>query len=553
MLKVAVAFLVVPLLLVNAFAQSADNKARIDPYSCLGVAKNKSLAEIRGEVETLKSFQNKTALTYCAIAELLKRLGDYDAEDYYRKAIKADPSEAAYELMLADYLLNYRGAMSPLFPEAEKHYFEARRKLDQIEGGAGQKARTIGRLERGLVALYQKDGVPLAHRDSTSLGRPFLFFASINKYADSLEDFDRVDEVRGLTSEALFASSRFRLNRELTEDELRSIIRTKSQYETLNRLRFRYKGMPVIDVFYKYRAIDNAQITNFFEPGGFNDVRLNEYGFAVEKPFNVASSFDLFLRGAIKRLDRKGIVEFLPDAHEGINQYEGNLAFSKYAGPDKVNLEYTIVYQDINEDRPNPLTRNRNIQGGKFTYQVFRPVGFLQRAYENRFENRGVDLFAGFLHDREAFGSVDVTHKDFYFGTSIKGIGSKGRVDVTVQPAVLSSKVEGDPAQRNSQYRTNASLLCRIIDEETRQEVDTSGGLFHLAFLHLVFPFKHDVAIDGPDDFENFRIGGELSSKFFSTGRHRTSFLLSFRGDYQRFVNLDKSRKLFSFTLSMGF
>lgn len=552
MLKVAIAFLVIPLFLVNVLAQSAINE-RTDPYGCLGVASNKSLREIRREVDTLKSFTNKTALNYCAIAELLKRLGDFEAETFYHLAIKADETEPAYEIFLADYLRNFRGALHPLFSKAELHYFNAKRKLDRIDNKTEFDLRTMRRLERGLVALYQEDGLPLAHRGSASLDKPFWFFASINKYANMLGDFDRVDEVRSLTSEQLFASSRFRLNHKLSEEDLRRIIRTKSQYETLNRFRFRYDGMPAIDVFYKYRSVDNAQITSFFQPDSFNDVKLNEYGLAVEKSFAVGSDFDLYLRSAIKRLDRKGIVEFLPDVHEDINQYEGNLAFSKYAGPDKVNLEYVFVYQDINEDRLNPPARNRTIQGGKLTYQIFRPVGFLQRVYENRFETKGVDLFTGFLHDSETFGTVDVIHKDFFFGTSIKGIGNKGKADITIQPTIMTSQVKGDDAQRNSQYRTNASLLYRIVDEEAKQEVDPAGKPLHLAFLHLVFPFKHDVAIDGPDDFENFRIGGELSSKFFSTGKHRKSFLLSLRYDYQRFPNLDKSQNLFSFNFSMGF
>lgn len=552
MVKVGVAFLVVASVLVNTSAQSEDQQGRIDPYGCLGAGDKRSLDQIRKEVATLKSFTRKTALNYCAIAELLKRLGDYEAEDYYRKAISADESEPAYEMFFADYLRNFRGALHPLFSEAEKHYFEAQRKLNGIKDKTDVDRRTSNRLERGLVALYQEDGVPLAELES---GAPFWFLASINKYANMLGDFDRVDEVRSFTSEALFAASGLRLNRQLTEDELQRIIRSKPQYETLDRFRFRYKGMPALEVFYKGRGIEDAQITNFFEPNKFNDVRLNEYGFAAEKSISVGAHFDLFLRGAINRIDRKGIVEFLPDVHEDINQYEGNIAFSRFAGPDKVNMEYTIVHQDINEDRPNPLDRKRTIQGGRFTYQVFRPIGLLQGVYENRFETRGVDLFTGFLHDREAFGQVDVTHKDFFFGASVKGIGSKGRIDVNVQPTILTSTVEGDPSQNNSQYRTNASLLYRIVDEERAQgqEVDPSTGSWHLAFLHLVVPFKHDLAIGGPKNFENFRIGAGLDSKFFTAGSHRTSFLLSGGYDYQRFFNLNRSRNLFSFTLSMGF
>jgi len=289
MCKIALALFVIPFLLSNTSAQSTEKVERANPYSCLGAASNKNLDEMREKVKALLSAQNNTALSYCEIAELMKRLGSYEAEKYYRKAIKTDDSEPAYEVFFADYLRNFRGALHPLFPEAEAHYFEAQRKLNEIKDKKDFDEHTKMRLERGLVALYQEDGLPLAHWSSASLDRPFWFFASINKYSNMLGDFDRVDEVRSLTSEALFASSRFKLNRPLTEDELSKLIRTKPQYETLNRFRFRYMEMPVIDIFYKYRAVEDAQITNFFDPNKFNDVRLNEYGIAVEKSVNVAS------------------------------------------------------------------------------------------------------------------------------------------------------------------------------------------------------------------------------------------------------------------------
>lgn len=542
-----------------AFAQQAANKPRENPYGCLDVAKGKSLEWIRLEIQRLKRIAPKSANTCCEIAELMKRVGDYDAQAFYKDAIIKQDVEPAYELFLADYLRNFRGAQHPLFPEAERRYFKAKEKLKQIKERQSFDLETERRVERGLIALFQEDGLPLLYRKSHAFDpidspeQPFWFLASINKYSEMLGDFDRVDEVRSFTSEALFASSRFRLNRPLTKDELEGIIRTKPQYETLNRFRFRYKRMPALDLFYKYRTVEDAQITDFFEPNRFNDVSLHEYGVAAEKPLSVASQFDLFLRGSIKRLDRKGIVEVLPGLHEDINQYEGNVVFSKFAGPDRVSLEYSVVYQDINEGRSDTPRRTRTIQGGRFTYQVFRPIRFLQAVYENRFETRGIDLFAGFLHDRESFGQVDVTHKDYFFGTSIKGIGSKGRADISVQPTILTSNVEGDHSQDNSQFRTNVALLYRIVDEERSHEMDTTRGMLHLAFLHLVVPVKHDLAITGPDTFENFRIGIELSSKVFTVGKRRTTFLLSARYDYQRFFNLNLRRNLLGFSLGMGF
>jgi hypothetical protein len=142
---------------------------------------------------------------------------------------------------------------------------------------------------------------------------PFISFTTINRYAESTTDFDEVDDTRNFTSEALFSQSRIRLNRPLTKEELVGIIRTKEQFETFNNLRFRPSPPLAIDLSYKYRKIDDAQITNFFEPNQFNDVNVSEYGIAVQGFFDV-TTYDFFVRGAYKRVDREGIIEFLPDS-----------------------------------------------------------------------------------------------------------------------------------------------------------------------------------------------------------------------------------------------
>src|SRR5262249_11716675 len=153
-------------------------------------------------------------------------------------------------------------------------------------------------------------------------------------------------------SEALLSSQR--LFRSLTDDELRGIIRTKDQFETFNRLRLRYRSGPVVDFTYKYREIKRAQITKFVEPNKLNDVNLSEYGVAVEKPI-AARAFDLFLRGSFKRARRVGTIESEPRTREDINQVEANAVVSRFIGPDKVNAEFTYVFQDIRENRRNRL------------------------------------------------------------------------------------------------------------------------------------------------------------------------------------------------------
>lgn len=518
--------------------------------------KENSLKQISARIVALTRHPPSDAPGLCALAELMKRVGDSRAEWYYKEAIRQRPDEPAYELFFADYLRNFRGALHPLFSEAEQHYFKGLEKFKQITDPQPFDEVTGRRLERGLVALYQEDGLALFHWKSNAvdktdyLERPFWFYSSINKYVESPSDIDRVDDTRSFTSEALFASSSLKLNRPLTESELEQIVRPKTTFETLNRFRFRYKEAPAFDLFYRYRDVEDAQITNFSEPNRFNDVSLREYGASVEKSLNLYPYFDLFLRGTLKRIRREGIIEFLPSAEEKINHYETNMALSRFIGPDKVNFDFTYVFQDIDQQIQTPDRRSREIIAGKLTYQLLRPIPLLESVYENRFETRGLDIFVGTLYDRETFGVVDVKKKDYFAGAALKGLGA---FDIILQPTFFTGDVEGDRTQRNSQYRTNALLLYRIIDEEKRPEVPEQGGAFATAFLHLVFPFKHDVAISGPKDFENTRIGVELDAKFFTTRLRKTTFLTSLKYDYQRFHRLNRRLHLFSFNISMGF
>jgi hypothetical protein len=547
--------LIVSLLIsLTAYAQGANEEKRIDSFSCLGKAdalnKDMNTNELKIEIENrINALKYPDAHYLCVIAELMKRTGNYKAEEYYEKAINADETEPAYELFYADYLRNFRGAQHPLFPEAEEHYFKALKKLEKLKPTNKWKKfdhETKIQVERGLTTLYQEDGFPIDWEsniiDSEEfLERPpFVFLSTINNYAKSTTDFDEVDDVRNFTSEALFASSEMRLNRDLTKDELKGIIRTKEQFETLNRLRFRYGHWPAFDIFYKYREIDNAQITNFYEPDKFNDVNLNEYGVAIEKPLNFSPDFDLFLSGIFKRTRREGIIEFLSDKKEDIDHYEAKAVISRFFGPNKANLEFIYVFQDIDPDIPNPPERDRQIFGSTLTYQIFT-----QRVYKQLFEPRGVDLFGGIVMDKEKYGNTIVKKNDFFVGGAFKGLSliKKNAFDITIQPTIFTYEVDDDKSRDNSQYRTNVTMLYRIKDEEVTKK----------GFVHLVIPFRHDIAIDGPGDFENFKIGIGLNTKIIWSALRRTTFLISASYDYQRFYELDKNLNLFSLNISMGF
>jgi hypothetical protein len=117
---------VVGLLSAQEFAKTQNDNSCLAVLGGLGPI---SLSEMRAEVQRLRRREPLPADLNFKVAELMERLGDYDASDYYEQTIKADPKEPCYESFYADYLRNFRGAATPLFPRAEEHYFEGRRKL----------------------------------------------------------------------------------------------------------------------------------------------------------------------------------------------------------------------------------------------------------------------------------------------------------------------------------------------------------------------------------------------------------------------------------------
>lgn len=577
---------------ISAQAQAVSSQRRENPYGQIGGAlksiERLSLREVLNEIDkNVAGLQQQTGGAYLRIAELMKRVGDARAEDYYEKAIQADETEPAYELFYADYLRNFRGPQRPLFPRAERHYFRALRKLDELPQKEDWDEITQRRVERGLVALYQEDGLAWLYRnvdDSQTLRQPLASFSTISRAAQLAGDFDNLDDMRALTSEALLST--VRLGGNLSDTQLARMIRRKDQFETLNRVRFRYRSWPVFDLLYKFRAIEQAQITIFNQPNRFNDLNLKEYGFAVEKPFSVSKNLDMYLRGSYKKVIRRGLIEFLPRSVEDVHQYEVRGALSRFFGPDKVVVEAAYVFQDINpqindpcifcfnfvntfEDSPDlrqgrlqpveigrdtakldPDTRERRIVAATFTYQLLR-LSF-KSTYRNRFETRGWHFFGGFANDQEIFGLAKVIKNDYFVGTSLRGIG---RFDLTLQPTVFTAFVEGDGKSRreNSQYRTNANLLFRIRDEEKMPEAPETKRWLYPAFVHLVVPFKHDLALNGLDKFENYRIGIELQTKLYSTKMGRTTVLAACGYNYQHFYQLNKTLNQFNVSLSMGY
>ncbi len=380
---------------------------------------------------------------------------------------------------------------------------------------------------------------------------PSISLTTINRYAHSTTDFDEVDDIRNFTSEALFSQSLFRLHRSLSKEELAKIVRVKDEFESFNNFRFRPNFSWAIDISYKYKKINNAQITNFFEPNRFNDVKVKEIGISLQNRTKI-KQYGVLLRGTYNRVHRKGIIEFLPTSDEIIDQYEINTLITKKIKQRFLSFYVTYVLQNIRLDILNPYKRDRDILAFLLTYGKQQDISIglegearytfaIENIFSRRFDMRGMKFFAGYVSDIETYDNIDVKKNDYFFGASLCAwIGDKNclynPLDISFEIDIFTSKVEKDSSQDNAQCRANITSYYQINQ-----------------YLTLLIPFKYDLAIEGPKYFENWKVGFEL--RYLSS--YKKAFILksyiSLRYDHQNFFNVDRNLDLFSFNFSFLF
>lgn len=364
-------------------------------------------------------------------------------------------------------------------------------------------------------------------------------FCSVNRFSSSTTDFDEVDDVRDFTSEALFAASAARLNRALTEAELRGIVRKKDKIETFDSLRLNpsgFKYLPAVEFFYRYRELEETQITHFFAPNDFNDVALSEYGLGLSKRIPVSAASEITLRAGYRSIEREGIVEFLPEAHEAIDHREAGLRWD-WVQDRKADGHYTreagisfyYVYQDIEQRIANPSDRDRDIFAAKARYKTDLSGG-----------SNAVEIFAGLAFDEDRFGRVSLNKNDYFAGATFFHPDDGGYWTLTVQPAAFTSKVSNDASQENSQYRINVVL----------------GRYFYTApdaWWAIVIPYCHDHAHDGPETFESSRFGAKIQYKQLTWRGGHLRWFGSIGYDYQEFPHLIRNVHGVSANLSLSF
>lgn len=573
--------IIVPLVAATARAE----QPRGNPFACYGAAegivRNMSADQIAREVDKRitdvapdEEGGFDRAVRLCTTAELARRVGDYRAEELYEQAIAAAPDEPGFELWYASYLRGVRGPHAPLLERAEVHYDRALQKLAAVRAAGATRdfdAITEDWIQRGMLTLYQEDGLPLLPKaypfepgDGSRVG---AFVTLIERASMDTADFDTVDDTRRFTSELLFAQSRQRLGTTVNNEDRARMVRTPLRWQSLARLRLRLPSIGAFDVGYDVVRAYNSQITRFTEPTNFGDVEVNTLAVGFNRSIAVGKLFDLMIDGGYRYIDRKGVVEWEPERREGIHMIEAHPVIARFIGPDKVTLGSNVVYMDI---PPQPFPsydreRRRLIKAFYGDYSLYRPLLLPGKGGLRRRWTRGVSLFGGYAMDDEVYGIRVVHRRDTWGGITFRGPGTMLPAwlpdEVTLQGTMFTGYTTYrerdannnqndfvDPEQSNAQFRPTMLLLYRLVDEDTTPGMPSNP----FAGLNLVIPVRHDFAVDGTNTFENTRAGAELWAKLIFRSMRGSTVLVTAGYDVEVFHRLDKIVHMGHVALRLG-
>jgi hypothetical protein len=574
---------VVLALLLSALGQTAraeDAEApgypQVPGFVCLGeseaLLRGTSLSEIRQEIDKRlrwidegKIPKGRLAHTHCTVAELMRRTGDGRADENYRKAIALNPREPAYELWYARYHQWSRGAGASNAKGTSDHGLAALDKLETFKGitqtGSTDDV-TRQWSQRQLLTLTQEDGLPLLPWNAYPFEKrkpnyPQLYIAAYGDYAKDTNDFWDFADTRKLTTEAQVAADRaIDTNHVLSKDELLEILRAPKRYDAYGRLRLRQTHLGTLDFHYRRAKLFDSQIISFGDVGYRTDVDLEEFGAVYRRTITIPKAFDLTLDGSYARQSRKGVVETWPDTIEHLNVYVGSATVSRFIGPDKLSIGGTYVYFDT-PDRPEPALdesdRVRTMRAGFIDYAIYRPLRlpFVSRGTltTRRTYSRGWHWFGSFLLDDERFGNTIVKRRTYGGGTTLKGMQG---YDVGVYGTYMYGGQELNQRNLgqldNSQWRSAVRLMKRLVDEDVTPGIPTSV----LTSLNVNLAARHDMALTGQNNYENFRVTGDVWAKLLVLPMRGTSFLLSGSVSYQYFYRLDTGMVLGQITARMG-
>ncbi len=560
-----------------------EDAPRLNPFECYGryesATGNRTAhqmgIELKKKLDQMDEKEPATvrAMKACVIARIKARIGHGDAVKWFRLAISLDPREPGYELFFGMYYGNMRGAHTPVVEEAEKHLVRAMNKLDALErSGALLDYHEIVRsfVQKQLMVLYQQDGQQLLPVKGYDPRPGLLQVPSVSAMGEGLvskdsRDFWYNNEMRVFSGEKQFAQSPIRANRPLSERESWDLARTPLRTRVMGGVRVRQNLLGAFDASYTHEFSPQSQIVSFYNPTEeFADVTVNSLKLGYQRVLPLYPLMDLRLAAEYYYIERQGILEFEPEVIEKFHGFALRPSVSRFLGPDKITLDGTVVYFDIQDlagGVPDQGLREKLIRSAKLTYSIYRPL----RTLHDRVPTRGLSFYAGFAQDFETYGIRRVKREDLYGGVTLR---APSFWDANLQGTKLTAATtfidQNDPAapeytdgsQDFEGMRLSGSYTVRVVDQEARPLVGT--GWADLDMVHVVFPVQWDKSFEAnPNfasvhDYENVRVGAGIWAKIFGPKTGGTPLLFNAGYDFQSFYNMSKYVHAFQMGLRLG-
>ncbi|MGL1933862.1 MAG: hypothetical protein OCD01_02520 [Fibrobacterales bacterium] len=443
-----------PFLLIIFSLTIVVHTAFANSFSCYGEAEGifKSADLIDAEVFVEAQLDIESQLVgqqLCVVAELMKRIGDPRASEYYEKAIALDPAEPGWELWYANYLTQVRGSMVPLREKGKCHYLNAITKLrNKYDGSLDElsdvDANLFSWIQRGYSKMYQEDGIALTpwtwsarnkHLDVSDYMLPNVFITYIDRFTHGLSEFDKPDYARSRASEAIWVKDALWRDT-LSQNDLERIATHDNGSDIHTRLIRARLRHPIIsiDAYVKQTSITKGMISrsmlfnkkhplytyNNWED--FNAITTQDLGLLLHRSFDFYPLFDLYWEAGATSQVNKGFIEWFPKEKGYAMQFDTKMKLSRFIGPNKLQVELFYMNQNI-QDYTYPTTahwktdanrhvspgitleRDRYMAGIKVDFALYQPIRFPFQ--EKAQYTRGWHWYAGIMFDSERWWAED--------------------------------------------------------------------------------------------------------------------------------------------------
>jgi len=577
---------------VASLAQAAPVAGpEINPFACQGDADaaqdDRSIGQVEMELEKkldppFEASDEPTvrAKKLCVIARLKARTGHGDAIAYFDRAIAENPDEPGYYMFAGEYYGGARGAKLPVTELAEKYYYQALAKLEELKASGRYRdfhAIVEDHVRKDLLLLYQQDGLPLLPwkafpQHSGAYQVPALSISDQFYISRDTRATLGGNDTGGFTAEAGLYAQPTRRGVPPTPADLYRIARQPLRMENDTELNIRHPYLGEVSLWYAVEHDKDAAITNFGDTTKLNDIDVKLEGVEYKRVIPLYPAFDFRIQARASEVQRTGVVEGLPNCEQDFPVYEFKPAISRFISSDKLTLSGTYVYMGIKPigcpgvpigTAPYLLVRGRAITAVNLEYAIYSPVllpslqlGSL-RPY--RTPTRGIYLNAGYVNDNEVFGDHRVINETYFGGARLEGPGPYdlgfteifNRATGTVVDPTSGLEIPSNDLSSKI-LRSSVTLTRRLINPDETPGVPNSTGPFANQSLNWVFPASIDNVLSDYKKFENFRIGTQLWWQVFGTGLWGATFLTTIGYDYEYFYRINKNTHNVFLTARLG-